>query len=319
MKNEICVICSVNRGKRVCKINNSSLICPICCAKTRNADCEGCVFYAQAQKHSSSNKSTVTKPKDFIMVIDPEINDKVNDALELAEQGKLKIAEGTISALFKKHPQIDFVQYGMGVICLMKNEYDQALLYFEKAVEINPYFVEAWFNIGAVHHKRLEAGEMIKAYQKVIEFGDITDHYVKHAKHFLENFENKIRNKSGLSLDQYMESMDIFNDAYTAMENKEWEKAISGFNKVLAFDPQHPQSYGNLGICYGHLGKKQEALAALDKALQIDPHYEPAILNRRYISSLAEGEKISVDNFTSVEYYKDFKIKKKSLINKIFG
>ena len=35
---------------------------------------------------------------------------------------------------------------------------------------------------------------------------------------------------------------------------------------MLAIDPKHTQSYDNMGICYGNLGHKEEALEAFDKA-----------------------------------------------------
>jgi tetratricopeptide (TPR) repeat protein len=65
----------------------------------------------------------------------------------------------------------------------------------------------------------------------------------------------------------------------------------------------HVQSYGNLGLCYAFLGKKQEALAAFDKALTIDPKYEPAITNRALFMSQKDGEKMPTARKT-VEFYK---------------
>lgn len=317
MKKEKCIICSYAKGRRICKINDNSLICPICCAKTRTSNCEGCIHYTQAEKYTKE-KSLKQKSKKFIMAIDPEINEKVDQALALAEKGNVQSGERIISALLYEHSHIDMVQYGMGVICLMKDQFDKAINYFDKAIDINPYFVEAWFNKGAAHQKRLELGDTIKAYQKVIDLGDHSEHFVVHAKSFIRDLEKQIRKSSGLSIDEYLESMDIFNEAYAAMRRMEWEKALSGFKKVLSMDPNHTQSYGNMGICYGALGKKQEALVALDKALELDPNYEPAIINRKAISSLADGEKLPTSKFTSVDYYKDITTHKKSLVKKIF-
>ena len=315
MKRELCVICSNSKGRLVCKIKDNSLICPVCCAKTRTTNCEGCNYYFQAEKHAQE-KSSSQKFKEFIMAVDPEINEKVDQALAMVEKGEIQKGESIISALFVKHSHIDMVHFGMGVICLIKNLYDKAIPYFDKAIELNPYFVEAWFNKGAAHQKMLELLHMIQAYRKVIELGDYSEDYVIHAKNFLNDFESKIRKSSGLSLDEYLESVEIFNKAFSAMENKEWKKAILGFKKVLLMDPRHTQSYGNLGLCYGHLGKKKEAIAALDKALELDPRYKPAIINREAISSLSEGEKLTVSRFKSVNYYKDSFIKKKSLVDK---
>ena len=317
MKKELCIICSNTKGRRVCKINDNSLICPICCAKTRANNCEGCIHYTQVEKYTRE-KSIKQKSKNFIMAIDPEINDKVDQALAMAEKGDIQSGEGIISALLNDNKHIDMVHYGMGVIFLIKNHYDKAIPHFDKAIEINPYFVEAWFNKGAAHQKKLELSHMVKAYRKVIELGDYSEHFVVRAKNIIIDIEKQIRKSSGLSIDEYLESMNIFNEAYAAMERMEWDRAILGFKKVLSKDMQHTQSYGNLGICYGHLGKKQEALAALEKALELDPNYEPAIINKKAISSLADGEKPSTTKLESVDYYKDYKTTKKSLISKIF-
>jgi Tfp pilus assembly protein PilF len=78
----------------------------------------------------------------------------------------------------------------------------------------------------------------------------------------------------------------------------------------------HPQSYGNLGLCYMQIGKKEEAVKALDKALEIDPNYGPALANKAIIESLADGEKLP-NKFKSIEYYKDFKFQNGSYLNSI--
>jgi tetratricopeptide (TPR) repeat protein len=57
--------------------------------------------------------------------------------------------------------------------------------------------------------------------------------------------------------------MDRFESAFSKMQNGEYEEAISGFLKVCESSNNHVQSSGNLGLCYAFLGKKQEALAAL--------------------------------------------------------
>jgi len=80
---------------------------------------------------------------------------------------------------------------------------------------------------------------------------------------------------------------------------------------------RHPQSYGNLGLCYAQLGRKSEALEAFDKAIEIDPKYEPAIFNRAVIESLDEGEKLEPEGFMSIDYYKDYPLKKKSFVESI--
>ncbi len=87
----------------------------------------------------------------------------------------------------------------------------------------------------------------------------------------------------------------------------------------MKYNAQLAESYGNLGLCYAQLGRKTEALAALDKALEIDPQYEPAIVNRSLIESLDKGKKLEQKGFMSIDYYKDYPLKKKSFIESIYS
>lgn len=318
MKKKLCILCSNTEGKRACQIKENALICPVCCAKIRTTDCEGCVFYAQAGKFKKE-KSLTPKPRPFMMAIERSVDEKADRALALAEKGDIRRAEETLISLLNSHPQNAMVQFGMGVIHVMKDRYAEAILYFDKAIEINPYFVEAWYNKGSAHQKRLEIQPMIKAFRKVIELGDSSEHYVIQTKSMIRGFEKDLRDEMNLSLDAYLAGMNIFNEAFSAMEKMEWEKAILGFKKVLSIIPKHVQSNGNLGVCYGHLGMKQEALAYLDRALELDADYEPAIMNRAAIAALAEGVKLQAKHFGTIEFYKDFKSKNKSLVDMKFG
>ncbi len=243
------------------------------------------------------------------MRIDPQVDNTVDQALAMVEQGKVRAAEKIISELLKKHPDIHTVQYAMGVVCVTKGRHAEAIAFFDKAIKIFPYFVEAWFNKGASHQKKLEIGEMIRAYQKVVEIGDPAESFVHHAKDIIRGLEQQIRKDRGLGLADYLKGMDKFNQAFTAMQRNEWEDALRGFREVLTIDPKHTQSYGNMGICYGHLGRKEEALEVFDKALELDPVYEPAKLNRRVVNSLKEGEKLEA-KFEAIEYYKEYSARK---------
>lgn len=131
----------------------------------------------------------------------------------------------------------------------MKGNYSDSITYFDKCLEIFPYFVEAWlFNKGASHKILLDVGNTIKSFQKVLKFGDRKDHFVITAHEFLRDMEGKIHRDTGLSLELYVQSMEEFDEAFLNMQNKGYEEAITGFQNVLAVNKNHPQSYGNLGL-----------------------------------------------------------------------
>lgn len=318
MRKTLCKICARERGKRVCKINDDALICSPCCAHIRTPDCAGCRYYAQAS-HYALTKTQREPTKHFLMRIDPEVDEAVDHALAMVESGQTRAGERLLSDLLINHPDIHSVQYAMGTVCLMKGQYDEALAYFDRAIAIFPAFVEAWFNKGACYQKKLDVGGMIRAYQKVLELGDPAEDFVRTARETLTSLEKQICTDTGLRLEDYLRSMDMFHEAFAAMENRQWATALAGFQKVVALNRNSPQSYGNMGICYGFLGQKQEALAAFDKALELDPHYEPARANRELAVALQEGEELNYE-FQSVEYYKDQTLKERSLKQRsLFG
>lgn len=308
MKKTACPICSTARGRRVCMVNNNTLICPACCAKTRDNLCEGCDFYTQAAKYQSDRQekeiASQEKATPFIREISPDVDDEVHRALELANRGELDKAEKILLALRREHPLSDNVYFGLGVICVFNDDTEKGIQYFDKAIELNPDYVEAWQNKASLHQKRLEIDQMIKSYRKVVELGNGSEAFVKHAKKVLDDMEASMQKDKNMTFDEYAESMRVFKDAFAAMEKSDWDKAITGFNKVLAFDPKHTQTYGNLGICYAQLGKKQKAIDHFDRALELDPKYGPAITNRQLVELLEEGEKLSANHVTT-EYYKE--------------
>ncbi len=311
MQKTPCKVCSRKKGKRVCRINDDALICSPCCAHIRTPGCAGCRHYTQAA-HYALEKTQPATATHFMMRIDPDVEAAVDHALAMVERGQLQAGEHILAKLLRNHPDIHTVQYAMGTVCALQGEYDDALAYYDHALAIFPMFVEAWFNKALSHQKKLEVGEMIRAYQKVRELGNPAEDFVRTARETLTSLEQQILADTGLGLEAYLRSMETFQAAFAAMENRQWATALTGLQKVVAMNPNSPQSYGNMGICYGFLGRKQDALAAFDKALELDPHYEPARANRELAVALKEGEHLDSE-FRSVEYYKDQTVKKRSV------
>ena len=317
MKMPKCALCRNNRAKRKCQIYQDKFICPSCCAELRNKECEECRHY-QAAKQYQSSKSQKPVRKDFIMEVNEKVENAVDKALELLERGKAEKAREILNELEKKHPRNHMVMYGLGTVHAIEGQYDDAIKYFTKATDIFPYFIEAYFNMGVAYKNKFDIGNAVRAMNKVIEIGDSEHEQVQQAKELISEVENQLRKTTGMTLDQYFISQDKFDTAFSHMENGKWEEAIFGFKECLKVHEDHPQSYGNLGICYAQLGQKAKAIEAFDKALEIDPKYEPAIANKVMVERIQEGEKLHFAQFKSIEYYKDYPLKKKSYLESLF-
>jgi tetratricopeptide (TPR) repeat protein len=299
-----CVVCASARGKRICRIREQSSVCPGCCAEIRNPECGGCSYYADAAKYGV-DKMKNSNFRDFTEQIAPEVDKAVDDALKIAERGNIPKAEALLTGLREKHPDVFKVQYGMGTLHAMKGNFRESVFLLGKCLETFPYFIEAWFNKAVAYKNLGDLGNTVRSFRKVVEVGDRDHHLAIKARKLLRDMETSIGRNYGLPIDRYLESMDEFERASALMREKEYEKAITGFNDVLAVIKYHPQSYGNLGLCHAFLGNKEEALSAFNRALAIDPMYKPAFTNRAILLNLPEGEKMSDDYVKKVDFYRD--------------
>lgn len=71
--------------------------------------------------------------------------------------------------------------------------------------------------------------------------------------------------------------IDDFAVGKKAIEAKNWALAASSFSKVVAQNPQNADAYNLLGYSNRWLGKYDEAFAAYDKALALDPRHKGAL------------------------------------------
>jgi tetratricopeptide (TPR) repeat protein len=253
------------------------------------------------------NKIRESNARHFVAEINEEVENAVDQALATVERGQIDKGKAAILELFKEHPRNHTVHFGLGVVYAKKKHYDEAIACFDKATEIFPYFAQAYFNKGVACKENLDPTRAVEAFRKAVAVGDHKEDYVREANRFIAGMERTVRENHGIGLDTYLEGEKIFNDAFSCMKRKEWGRALEGFELSLAKNKTHVQSHGNMGICYARLGRKREALQALDKALEIDPSYGPALFNRTLIERLREGEILKDDEtkMEVVEYYKD--------------
>lgn len=312
MVREKCCVCNSKKVKRICRIKDDTGICPECCAKIRHEQCEGCGYYSAAKQYEKGKRNI----KHFLASINPALDRECDRALVLAESGDVDGAEGLLMAIHEKYPNYHTVQYGMGVCCVLQERTKEGIEYFKRAIEIFPYFTEAHFNLAMAYKKLFKLPEAVRAYREVIEIGN-DEELVSEAKRVLENLESLVR-EDHESLDAYIRDMETFETAYTSMQKREFLTAIKLFNRVLSVNPKHVQSWGNMGLAYACLGHKSRAIECFDKALEIDPAYELALVNRTLVvREMEEGKGIDWEG-ENVEYYKDYNSKtKRSYISEV--
>ncbi len=309
-----CSLCG-SKAKRSCKHHNGEDICPRCCALSRSAEkCAGCSHFATAQNFQKE-KIKKGDRKRFIVSFNQELEDSIGNALELIDKKRFTQAEVILQKAEALDPGYYLLAFARGTIHAMRNELDQAISCFDRAIQIYPYYVEAHFNRAIAFQKMLDIPNTIRSFRNVVETGDPDDALVRSARNFLHKFEENIRSTDGTDVDSYLYAYDAFDRGIELMEKQEWENAIAAFRESSRHNPKSPKPYGNTGLCQAKLGNTDDAMKSFDKALELDPEYEPVIINR---AALSRGVKLPDGPISMIEYAKDFQMKGKSLISELW-
>ena len=154
----------------------------------------------------------------------------INLAISSARIGLL--APGKVRPLselsLKTKPELSELLYRNGLDSLWLGNYDNALGYFENAVNKNPRSAEAWVQVGYCKVKQGKSQEAIKAYQQAL---------------LLKPENAEYHNKLG--------------DAYYYLGRL--PEAIQSYNEAARLNPDDADTYYNLALAYFESGDKKKA------------------------------------------------------------
>jgi tetratricopeptide (TPR) repeat protein len=309
-----CPLCG-HKAKRTCRIKGGVEICPPCCATIRTQACAGCSHYAVSQDYQRGKYITSGK-RDFIMAIKPELEDTLNKALELIDKKRFYEAQTLLDSVAATDPAYYLLDFARGVLHSKNNELDETIACMDRAIGKFPYFMEAHFNKAMAHKLKADIPNMIRSFREVLNTGDAKNENVLWARNFLRDLELSVQRTDGIDLDTYLSAYDAFERGTACMHRMDWLSAIVHFEQCSQINPRSPKGYGNIGLCKAKLGKTEEAIAALDKAIELDPGYEPAILNR---ASISNDDKMPDGPIPMIEYAKDYEAKNRSLIEEVLS
>jgi tetratricopeptide (TPR) repeat protein len=170
-----------------------------------------------------------------------------------------------------------------GVGLIMLKRYEEAIASYDKALEIKPNNHEAWWahGLGLIMLDRYE--EAIASYDKALEIKP-NNHEAwlnrSDVLHILKRYEEAIAS--------YDKALEIKPDLHKAWEDrglvlaalKRYEEAIASWEKALEIKPDLHEAWHYRSLALSALGDYEEAIASYDKALEIKPDSHKTWLNR---------------------------------------
>jgi tetratricopeptide (TPR) repeat protein len=158
---------------------------------------------------------------------------------KLEKQKEYNTASNTLSAA-------DWFQKGYNSYEV--KEYDNAILYYQKVIELNPSSSPAYNNLGSAYGSKGNLDKAIQSYEKAIELDP--------------NY-----------------SVAYYNLGNDYSSEGDLDKAIQSYEKAIELNPNYSKAYNNLGIAYGTQGNPDKAIPLFDKAIELNPNYSEAYSN----------------------------------------
>ena len=266
-------------------------------------------LYLAAEKHADAEscfREALTRRPRYLQV-------KNNLGLVLFRSGKIDEAIVCFREVIAQEPQFVDAHYNLGVALQQSGQLELATGAYEAAVRIRPELAVAHYNLGQSYCRKCDLENAVKAYEAAIAIDGSEGEVGRLARERLDEIE-AIVEKGGVSLSTYIRNGRIFDRGFLALQEGRFQAAIDLFAQVLATQNDHVQSYGNMGLAYAILGNRQKALECLDKAIELDPGYEPAIVNRLSVQRLKDGEALPDFDPRELNYYSEFKLRGKSYV-----
>jgi len=211
--------------------------------------------------------------------------------------------------------------YSQGLAQLSRDDYAKALPYFEKAVEMDPNYAEAWYQAGYCFGVLGRHADALKASRQAArlrpewsatfvnigassyalgQYKDAVDAYKQALR--LDEDNADIQYSLGLTFGKlnrtdeeilaYRRAISVKPDHVNAIEKlglalfkqKRYADAAAAFDQLKIYKPDG-KTYNYLAECYLEIGKNEESIEALNAALGYNPDFDKARYNlgRAYV------------------------------------
>ena len=184
-----------------------------------------------------------TLPKDSIKQDPP--SDLIEQLVNLYNSGDLSGAIKMAEKLAPQYPKAFDVWNIMGAAAAQLEQFDQAIIAFQKALEIRPADAQGYNNMGTAYKMQEQFEEAANCYKRALELKP--DYAEAHS------------NLGGV-----------------LQKQGNFEEAIASCHKSLVLNPNHAEAHYNLGVTLIDLQEFDQAIVALKKAISLRPDYAEA-------------------------------------------
>jgi tetratricopeptide (TPR) repeat protein len=163
-----------------------------------------------------------------------------------------------------------------------------AIACYDKAIEINPYYADAFYNKGMALSATSKFAEAISSFDKAIEINP----------YYADAFYNKgmalsATSKFAEAIFSYEKTLEIDSDNVKALNGKSWilanqypariDEALETIKRALGIDPTDIDVLYTYGFIMEHMGSYKESVSIYNHILKQDPLI-PEVWYRCFVS-----------------------------------
>lgn len=219
------------------------------------------------------------------------------------------------------NPQSWVMNNNHGLAMVQAEEYGQAVVSFERAVDANPGYAEAYNNLGALYRQLGQNSDAEDNFHKALELNP------KNAKAAFSLARlHRLRHQPMQAIAYYRQAIAAkpdFIEAYNNLgliylELNRTHAAVELYGEALRRCPDHPQLHYNLARVYAQLGRRQESISELRRAAAVDPSFAPAY-HQLYHSLVQAGEEARAKGYLDRAVEEGFAVESCSLCQEVEG
>ncbi len=186
---------------------------------------------------------------------------------------------------------------------LLMDNYGQALLDCRRAIELAPDFVVAYVNRAIAYTGLREYDRALADYNQALSLApnNVYAHYNRGNTYlWMSNYKEAVADYS-----QTIALSPNFVAAYTNRgvahsELREYELALADFSQAIDLNPDYVHAYYNRANTYRELGHYQEAIADYSKVIELNPEHPHAYENRGDAYTAIADEEHASEDYTKI-------------------
>lgn len=207
----------------------------------------------------------------------------LREELKTSKEGQKTRATEDYNEAVKKLSLSDW--YKEGLVLVKSGKYRDAIGFYNKAIDANPTYFEAYTARGWAYHKIGDYPSALKDTNRALSLKPNSPGVLVNRSEML--WRMKQFDKALVDANRAIELKPDFERAYYIravvylfMGNN--SNAIEDFNKAIELNPNYANAYFNRGAAYRNSGRYEEALKDFQKSIEINPEIPDIYNNRGY-------------------------------------